>query len=176
MAEPTVTFPSIDEALAWVDDHIDFESTMPTRRSLPTLDRMVALMSVLGDPQLSIPSVHITGTNGKGSTTAMVTTLLMAQGLSVGTYTSPNLHRVAERLARNAEAIDDDSLLSVLGELATLEPLVGERPTRFELLTAAAFSWFAEEAVDAMVVEVGLGGTWDGTNVVHGDVAVLTNV
>jgi dihydrofolate synthase/folylpolyglutamate synthase len=170
-----VTFPSLDEALAWVDDHIDFESTMPTRRSLPTLDRMVALMSVLGDPQLSIPSIHITGTNGKGSTTAMVTALLMAQGLSVGTYTSPNLHRVAERLARNAQAIDDDSLLGVLDELAALEPMVGERPTRFELLTAAAFSWFADEAVDAMVVEVGLGGTWDCTNVMHGDVAVLTN-
>src|SRR3984957_565023 len=148
MAEPTVTFPSIDEALAWVDDHIDFESTMPTRRSLPTLDRMVALMSVLGDPQLSIPSVHITGTNGKGSTTAMVTTLLMAQGLSVGTYTSPNLHRVAERLAHNGEPISDEALVGVLSELAAFESLLlVERPTRFELLTAAALSWFADIAV-----------------------------
>jgi dihydrofolate synthase/folylpolyglutamate synthase len=93
----------------------------------------------------------------------------------VGTYTSPNLHRVAERLARNAEPIDDGSFVAVLSELASLEPLVGERPTRFELLTAAALSWFASEAVDAMVVEVGLGGTWDCTNVVHGDVALLTN-
>src|ERR1700685_3775330 len=136
---------------------------------------MKSLMAVLGDPHESIPSVHVTGTNGKGSTSAMVTAPLMAQGLSVGTYTSPNLHRVAERVARNVEPIDAESFIKVLTELASLEPLVGERPTRFELLTAAALSWFASEAVDAMVIEVGLGGTWDCTNVVHGDVAVLTN-
>ena len=91
-------------------------------------------MAVLGDPQESIPSVHVTGTNGKGSTSAMVTALLMAQGLSVGTFTSPNLHRVSERLARNAEPIDDESFLEVLAELASLEVLIGDRPTRFELL------------------------------------------
>ena len=149
---------------------------MPRRRALPTLDRMRALTALLGEPQDSIPSIHITGTNGKGSTSAMATSLLMAKGLSVGTYTSPNLHVVAERLARNGEPIDDASLTDVLTELALLETLLPERPTRFELLTAAALSWFATEAVDAMVVEVGLGGTWDCTNVVHGDVAVLTNV
>jgi dihydrofolate synthase/folylpolyglutamate synthase len=172
---PSLPFTRLADALSWLDSHIDFESSMPTRRALPTLDRMHALMSVLGDPQESIPSVHVTGTNGKGSTSAMVTALLMAQGLSVGTFTSPNLHRVAERVARNAEPIDDESFTEVLGELASLEALVDERPTRFELLTAAALSWFASEAVDAMVIEVGLGGTWDCTNVVHGDVAVLTN-
>ena len=149
---------------------------MPRRRALPTLDRMRALTSLLGEPQDSIPSVHITGTNGKGSTSAMVSALLMAKGLSVGTYTSPNLHRVAERLARNGEAIDDETLTGVLQELALLESLLAERPTRFELLTGAALSWFSTEVVDSMVVEVGLGGTWDCTNVVHGDVAVLTNV
>jgi dihydrofolate synthase / folylpolyglutamate synthase len=168
-------FGGVDEAVSWLDGHIDFESLMPNRRALPTLARMHALMDVLGDPHVSIPSVHVTGTNGKGSTSAMVTALLMAQGLTVGTYTSPNLHRVAERLARNGVPIDDESLVAVLSELALVEPLVGERPTRFELLTAAALSWFADEAVDAMVIEVGLGGTWDCTNVVHGDVAVLTN-
>jgi dihydrofolate synthase/folylpolyglutamate synthase len=165
----------LDDALEWLDSHIDFESKMPNRRALPTLDRMRALMTVLGDPQESIPSVHVTGTNGKGSTSAMVTALMMAQGLSVGTYTSPNLHRVSERLAYNGEPIDDDSFLGVLTELASIEPMLEERPTRFELLTAAAWSWFADDAVDAMVVEVGLGGTWDSTNVLRGDVALLTN-
>jgi len=165
----------LDGALKWLDGHIDFESTMPSRRSLPTLDRMRSLMSVLGDPHESIPSVHVTGTNGKGSTSAMVTALMMAQGLSVGTYTSPNLHRVSERLAHNGEPIDDESFLGVLSELASLESMLEERPNRFDLLTAAALSWFADDAVDAMVVEVGLGGTWDSTNVLHGDVAVLTN-
>jgi dihydrofolate synthase/folylpolyglutamate synthase len=169
-------FDGLADALAWLDSHIDFESHMPRRRAVPTLDRMWALTSLLGEPQQSIPSIHITGTNGKGSTTAMATSLLMAKGLTVGTYTSPNLHAVSERLAHNGKPIDDASLTDVLTELALLEPLLPERPTRFELLTAAALSWFSSEAVDAMVVEVGLGGTWDCTNVVQGDVAVLTNV
>jgi dihydrofolate synthase/folylpolyglutamate synthase len=169
-------FAGIDDALAWLDGHIDFEANMPRRRALPTLDRIRALTALLGEPQASIPSIHVTGTNGKGSTSAMATSLLLAKGLSVGTYTSPNLERVGERLARNAEPIDDAALTDVLSELALLESLMEERPTRFELLTAAALSWFATEAVDSMVVEVGLGGTWDCTNVVNGEVAVLTNV
>jgi dihydrofolate synthase/folylpolyglutamate synthase len=173
---PGGPFTTLADALSWLDSHIDFELTMPSRRALPTLARMEALMSVLGEPNLAVPSIHITGTNGKGSTSAMVTSLLMAKGLTVGTYTSPNLHRVNERLAQNGEAIDDESFRELLSELALLEPMVGERPTRFELLTAAALAWFATEAVDAAVVEVGLGGTWDCTNVVHSDVAVLTNV
>jgi dihydrofolate synthase/folylpolyglutamate synthase len=168
-------FTELPEALAWLDSHIDFESGMPTRRSLPTLSRMEALMSVLGEPQSASPSLHITGTNGKGSTSALATRLLMAKGLRVGTYTSPNLHEVAERLAIDAEPIGQAAFVELLNELALVEPLVGEHPTRFELLTAGALAWFATEAVDAMVVEVGLGGTWDCTNVVHGDVAVLTN-
>jgi dihydrofolate synthase / folylpolyglutamate synthase len=168
-------FDDLNAALRWLDDHIDYEAGMPTRRALPTLDRMKSLMAVLGDPHESIPSVHVTGTNGKGSTSAMVSALLMAQGLSVGTYTSPNLHHVSERLARNGEPIDDESFLGVLSEIASLETMLPERPTRFELLTAAGLSWFADDAVDAMVIEVGLGGTWDSTNVLHGDVAVLTN-
>lgn len=177
MEQPaSLPFEDVDDALAWLDAHIDFEKHMPRRRLVPTLDGMLALCALLGEPQDSIPSVHITGTNGKGSTSAMVTMLLLSKGLSVGTYTSPNLHVVAERIARNGEAIDDPALTEVLGELALLESLLEDRPTRFELLTAAALSWFAAEAVDAMVVEVGLGGTWDCTNVIVGDVAVLTNV
>lgn len=172
----TTRFTTLDEALAWLDSHIDFEMTMPSRRALPTLARMENLMALLGEPNLALPSVHITGTNGKGSTSAMVSALLLSRGLTVGTYTSPNLHRVNERLAQNGEPIDDDDLTALLTEVALLEPMLDERPTRFELLTAAALAWFATEAVDAMVIEVGLGGTWDCTNVVHGDVAVLTNI
>jgi dihydrofolate synthase/folylpolyglutamate synthase len=171
-----VHFDDLPEALVWLDSHIDFESTMPTRRSLPTLDRMRALMALLGDPQQAYPSVHITGTNGKGSTAAMTTALFGARGLTVGTYTSPNLSRVNERLARNGEPIDDDAFLEVLESLARLEQMMEDPPTRFELLTAAALAWFADEAVDVAVVEVGLGGRWDCTNVVDGEVAVLTNV
>ncbi len=171
-----MTFTDLPEAIAWLDSHIDFESIAPTRRALPTLDRIRELMAILGDPQRAYPSIHLTGTNGKGSTAAMATSLLSGQGLSVGTYTSPNLYRVNERLSRNGEPIDDESFLAVLETLAGLEGLASERPTRFELLTAAAFAWFADEAVDVAVVEVGLGGTWDSTNVLDGDVAVITNV
>jgi dihydrofolate synthase / folylpolyglutamate synthase len=171
-----VNFDDLPEALAWLDAHIDYESSMPTRRSLPTLDRIRALTALLGDPETAYPVVHITGTNGKGSTAAMTTALLGAQGLSVGTYTSPNLSRVNERIARNGEPIDDAAFVEVLESLARLEPLMEGPATRFELLTAAALAWFADEAVDVAVVEVGLGGRWDSTNVVHGDVAVLTNI
>ncbi len=169
-------FASLAEALAWLDAHIDLESTEPSRRALPTLERMRELATILGDPEQGIPTVHVTGTNGKGSTAAMVSALLGAAGLSVGTYTSPNLSRVNERIARDGVPIDDDSFTEVLSSLALLEPMLSDRPSRFELLTAAALRWFADEAVDAMVVEVGLGGTWDSTNVVHGDVAVVTNI
>ncbi len=142
----------------------------------PTLDRIRAWCRLLGDPERSCPVIHITGTNGKGSTAKILSEILAADGLTVGTYTSPNLARVNERLARNGEPIDDDELAEVLGSLATLEPMLPERSTRFELLTAAAFLWFADSPVDVAVVEVGLGGLWDATNVVDPDVAVVTNV
>lgn len=172
----TAVFASFEDALAWLDGHIDFESKSPGRRSLPTLDRMRELMAVLGDPERAYPAIHITGTNGKGSTAAMSAALLDARGLSVGTYTSPNLSKVNERISRSGGAIDDLSLREVLSTLSLIEATLSDRPTRFELLTAAAFTWFADVAVDAAVVEVGVGGTWDATNVIDGTVAVLTNV
>ncbi len=171
-----MTFADLSEALAWLDSHIDFESAMPTRRTLPSLDRMRVLASLLGDPHTAYPVIHITGTNGKGSTAAMTSALLSAMGLSVGTYTSPNLSRVNERIARNGEPVDDESFTDVLDSLQRIETLMDEPPTRFELLTAAALTWFADEAVDVAVVEVGLGGTWDCTNIVHGAVSVITNI
>ena len=120
--------------------------------------------------------MHLTGTNGKGSTAAMMSSLMQSKGLSVGTYTSPNLERVNERLARDGVPIDDDRFAEVLDTVARAVSVMVDRPTRFEILTAAALWWFADEAVDVAVVEVGLGGTWDSTNVVRGDVAVVTNI
>ncbi|MGH8987625.1 MAG: bifunctional folylpolyglutamate synthase/dihydrofolate synthase [Acidimicrobiales bacterium] len=169
-------FTSLEDALAWLDDHIDFESKVPSRHSLPTLDRMRELMTMLGDPQRAYPALHLTGTNGKGSTAAMATALLGARGLSVGTYTSPNLERVNERISRAGSPIDDPSFVECLHLLSLVEPSLSDRPTRFEVLTAAAFAWFADVAVDAAVVEVGVGGMWDATNVIDGVASVLTNV
>jgi dihydrofolate synthase/folylpolyglutamate synthase len=162
--------------MAWLDEHTNYELAMPTRLGAPTLDRITELCRLLGDPERACPVVHITGTNGKGSTARILTELFMANGLTVGTYTSPNLEVVNERLARDGAPIEDDELVEVLRSLALLEPMLADRPTRFELLTAAAFRWFADIAVDVAVVEVGLGGLWDATNVVHPDVAVVTNV
>ena len=165
-----------DELVAWLDDHTDFERAMPTRALAPTLRRIEALCRVLGDPEHACPVIHLTGTNGKGSTSRILTELLRASGLRVGTYTSPNLARVNERLAIDGEPIDDEELAEVLEALALIEPMLDEPPTRFELLTAAAFRWFADSAVDVAVVEVGLGGRWDATNMVSPAVAVVTNV
>jgi len=165
-----------DELVGWLDGHNDFERLMPTRAAAPTLDRIRVICRILGDPERAFPVVHLTGTNGKGSVARMLTALFMTNGLSVGTYTSPNLARVNERLARNDEPITDEELVEVLGVLEMVEPMIGARATRFELLTAAAFWWFADVAVDVAVVEVGLGGRWDATNVVEPAVAAVTNV
>jgi dihydrofolate synthase/folylpolyglutamate synthase len=134
------------------------------------------LCHVLGDPQHAQPTVHITGTNGKGSVARMATALIGAHDLTVGTFTSPDLESINERLARNGEPISDAQLAAVLSDLAALEPLLDHTPSRFELLVGAALRWFSDEAVQAAVVEVGLLGRWDATNVIDAEVAVLTNV
>lgn len=175
----TDTEARIGEALAWLDGHVNLEThgAPPGRRSTaPSLDRITALTDLLGSPQLEYPAIHITGTNGKTSVARITSDLLVASGLSVGTYTSPHLERVNERLAWNGEPISDASLAALLDLLAEIEPHTGERASYFELLTAAALRWYADEAVDVAVVEVGMAGTWDATNLVRGDVAVITNV
>ena len=167
---------SYEQALAYLDEHTDLERLVAGTWEPPTLDRMRVLADLLAGPQHAQPAVHVTGTNGKGSTVRMVSQLLAAHNLSVGTYTSPDLQRVNERLARNGEPIDDDSFAEVVEAVAAVEGLSGIRPHRFEVLTLAAFRWFADASVDAAVVEVGLGGRWDATNVVDAAVAVVTNV
>jgi dihydrofolate synthase/folylpolyglutamate synthase len=145
-------------------------------RAVPDPSRMARLMHLLGDPQQAMPIVHITGTNGKTSTTRAVAQLMAAKGLSVGTFTSPHLERINERMTANGEPISDAELVEVLTGVAAVEAMLGERPTWFEILTAAAYRWFAERPVDVAVVEVGLGGRWDATNVGDGQVSVITNV
>jgi len=169
---------NLDEALAWLDGHIDLERSKAVAGRVEglKLDSMRALVGVLGDPQHAQPTVHVTGTNGKGSVARMVTRLLGGHDLPVGTYLSPHLERINERISRNGEPISDEQLAEVLLDLAQYETLLEHRPSYFELLTAAALRWFADEAVAAAVVEVGLLGRYDATNVVDGLVAVLTNV
>jgi dihydrofolate synthase/folylpolyglutamate synthase len=164
----------IHTALAYLDGHASYDTT--GRIESPSLDTIRAFCSAMGDPQHAAPVIHLTGTNGKGSTAQMISRLLVAEGLTVGTYTSPHLERVNERISRNLEPISDDDLAEQITAIADLEPLVGLRPSYFEIMTAAAFRWFADVAVDVMVLEVGLLGRWDATNVADATVAVVTNI
>ena len=160
--------PSLGETLAWLDRHVNLEaieSGRAGRLGLPSLERIRALVGALGDPQSSYPIVHITGTNGKGSTSRMTTAILQACGLSVGTYLSPHLERINERFQFDGVEITDDALVGVLGTVAEIERFLGIRATWFELVTAAAYAWFADMAAEVVVVEVGLGGRFDATNV-----------
>lgn len=152
------------------------EAQAPARVAAPSLDAMRELVALLGDPHLAAPVIHITGTNGKGSTARIVSTLLAHHGLSVGLYTSPDLERLNERMARNGSPISDDELADALAAVAAVEPLAVNRPSRFDILTLAAFRWFADIAVDIVVLEVGLAGRWDSTNVADAVVAVVTNI
>lgn len=155
----------------------------------PSLDRMRALLDASADPQAAYPVLHLTGTNGKTSTARILASLLMASGLAVGTTTSPHLERINERITgppvgprrrekvrRQHDPIPDGELADQLRVLQGIETLLAERPSWFELVTACAFRWFADVAVDAAVVEVGMGGRWDATNVADGQVAVVTTV
>jgi dihydrofolate synthase/folylpolyglutamate synthase len=170
------------EIRAWLDSHVNLELLVgvpsdSTRRVAPQpLSRMQRLVELLGSPQLEYPAIHITGTNGKTSTARMITALLVNAGLSVGTDTSPYLERFNERISWNLEPIPDDDLDRILAGIADVELLLDDRPTYFEIVNAAALTWFADIAVEVAVIEVGLGGTWDSTNVVDGEIAVITNI
>ena len=164
-----------DHALAWLDQRVNREAVSAPDAAFK-LEGVRELMGVMADPQRQYPVLHLTGTNGKTSTARMLTALLQAKGLSVGTFTSPHLERVNERMTWNGEPISDGAFAEVVSALAELEPLLQHRPTWFELVTAAALRWFADIAVDAAVVEAGLGGRYDATNVVDGQVAIVTNV
>ena len=161
-------------ALAYLAEHTSYENT--GHLTSPSTEKIERLLEAMGDPHLACPVIHITGTNGKGSVAQIITRLLIAQGLTVGTYTSPHLERVNERFAFNGEPIGDQDFADAVSSIADLELVVGVRPTFFEITTAVAFRYFADVAVDVAVIEVGLLGRWDATNVVQPAVAVVTNV
>jgi dihydrofolate synthase/folylpolyglutamate synthase len=133
-------------------------------------------MDAIANPQHAYRSIHITGTNGKGSTAQITTKLLMAHGLRVGTYSSPHLDRINDRICIDGEPISDEEFGLQIGAISDLEVIAGVRPSFFEIMTAAMFRWFADEAVDVAVIEVGMLGRWDATNVINSDVAVITNI
>jgi dihydrofolate synthase/folylpolyglutamate synthase len=146
-------------------------------RMQPDLERMQLLCSLLGDPQRSYQAVHLTGTNGKTSTARMVDALLREFGLRTGRYTSPHLARVNERVVLDGEPLPEERFGEVFDELAPYVELVDSRSphrmTFFEVLTGMAFAAFADAPVDVAVLEVGLGGRWDATNVVDAATCVV---
>ncbi|GAC1419920.1 MAG: Mur ligase family protein [Candidatus Velthaea sp.] len=150
-----------------------------SRRIPNRLDRMRALLAALGDPQDRYPTVHVGGTSGKGSTATMIAAALRASGKKTGLHTKPHLTSVTERARIDGLAIDPEHFADVLGEMMpAIETVAREhgRPSYYETLLAIAFVHFAREAVDIGVIEVGVGGTLDGTNVLTPLVSVITNV
>ncbi len=162
-------------ALGFLDRHVNLEATAGRVHGL-SLDVMRGLVACMGDPQQDVRTIHVTGTNGKGSVAAMAASLLDALGLRVGVYSSPHVDTIRERLAIGGTIIDEEEFANLIGDLARYAETASETPSYFELMTAAALLWFANEAVDVAVVEVGLLGRFDATNVVESDVAVVTNI
>lgn len=163
-----------DDALAFIHGRTKF-------KKVPTLKRMRRFLAELGNPQNGLHYIHVTGTNGKGSTVAMLRAMLLECGLTVGSFTSPFITRFNERIEYNAEQISDDDLVRLTQRL---EPVVAKLdrdlssggPTEFEIDTALMFCYMAEKNPDVVLLEVGIGGLYDSTNVIIPDVSVITTV
>ncbi len=140
------------------------------------LDRMRSLLTALGNPQEQFRSVHIAGTNGKGSTGAMISAMLRRCGLAIGSYTSPHLMDIRERISINGQNIGRTEFTELMKKVAEASVSIGERPTFFEAMTAIGFLHFAEQAVDLALVEVGLGGRLDSTNVIMPVLSLITEI
>ena len=145
--------------------------------SRPGLERVTALLEKLGNPQDKLKFVHIAGTNGKGSCAAMTASVLKAAGYRTGLFTSPYLFRFNERMQINGEPIEDETLAELVTEIRPLADAMEDHPTEFELMTAVALLWYLREHCDIVVLEVGLGGRLDATNVIPApECAVIMNI
>ncbi|MGH3327092.1 MAG: bifunctional folylpolyglutamate synthase/dihydrofolate synthase [Streptomycetales bacterium] len=166
-------FPAVEAALL---------ARWPESRLEPSLRRIAALADLLGWPQRAYPVIHISGTNGKTSTARMIDTLLRGFGLRAGRFTSPHLESVTERITIDGAAVTPERFVEIYRDVAPYVEMVdrgrGEGPAMsfFEVLTGMAFAAFADAPVDAAVLEVGMGGSWDATNVADAAVAVITQV
>ncbi|HSF36668.1 MAG TPA: folylpolyglutamate synthase/dihydrofolate synthase family protein [Nocardioides sp.] len=165
------TFDEVEDALL---------SRWPETRLEPSLDRIEAFTELLGEPQHSFRSIHLTGTNGKTSTSRMIETLLRALDLRTGRFTSPHLERMSERISIDGEPLDDEAFVRAFNDVAPYTHLVDAEQDHplsfFETIVAMAYAAFADAPVDVAVVEVGMGGSWDATNVIDADVAVVLPV
>ncbi|MEZ0578561.1 folylpolyglutamate synthase/dihydrofolate synthase family protein [Nocardioides sp. MH1] len=168
---PAATFAEAEDALL---------SRWPETRLEPSLDRIRAFTELLGDPQRTYRSIHLTGTNGKTSTARMIDALLRAHDLRTGRFTSPHVERMSERISVDGEPLDDEAFVRAFNDIAPYTHLVDASESHplsfFETIVGMACAAFADAPVDVAVVEVGMGGSWDATNVIDGDVAVVTPI
>lgn len=147
------------------------------RGSKPGLERISGMMEQLGNVQEDLKFIHIAGTNGKGSVSAMLSSVLTAAGYRTGLFISPYIMRFNERMQVNGVPISDEELAEIITEVQPVAESMAERPTEFEIITAAAFVWFARQKCDIVVLETGLGGRLDATNLISQNVcAVITNL
>ncbi len=162
--------------MRFADAVADLDARQPEHMPKPDLDRIRAIAELLDEPQRTYPTIHVTGTNGKTTTARLVSALACAHGLVTGLFTSPHLRSVTERIQICGEPLSESEFAEeyehLLPVLETIDGRVG-RATYFETLTALGFLWFADKPVQLAVFEVGMGGTWDATNLIAGDVAVV---
>jgi len=171
VVEPVETYADVERALL---------ERWPETRLEPSLDRIEAFTELLGDPQRAYPVIHLTGTNGKTSTSRMIDTLIRAAGLRTGRFTSPHVESMTERISLDGEPLTEQQFVDAYRDVASLAQLSDEEGTHplsfFEMVVGMAYATFASAPVDVAVVEVGMGGSWDATNVADATVAVLLPV
>src|SRR5271154_5378062 len=169
---------SYQKAMRFLNTLSDFERLRIVRYNNDNfnLDRMRLLLKRLGNPHEQFRSVHIAGTKGKGSTCAMVAAMLQANGYKVGLYTSPHLVDIRERIVINGEMIPQASFARLVRLMESSIARIKPTPTYFDVLTAIAFKYFADHKVDIAVIETGLGGRLDSTNVIRPDVTAITSI
>ena len=173
--------PSIktfSSAVKYLLNQTDFERMRVVQYDEETfkLDRMRDLLDSLGNPQDAVSMIHVAGTVGKGSTVAMLSSMLRGNGYTVGEYTSPHLETIRERVVVNNAMVEEDAFIALLGEVVSAAESKNLEPTFFELMTAIAFKYFADEAVDLAIIETGLGGRLDSTNVIHPIMTLITEI
>ncbi|MBN2590457.1 MAG: bifunctional folylpolyglutamate synthase/dihydrofolate synthase [Sedimentisphaerales bacterium] len=175
-----IAFSSYKKAIEYLFDRTDYEKAEVVRYNVTTfsLERMEKLLSLLGNPHVKFPTVHIAGTKGKGSTATMLARMLEANGYKVGLYTSPHLLDLQERIAVDSELITENEIRDLLNRAhAPVEKMSKtDPPTFFEIFTALAFMHFVDKAVDIAVIETGLGGRLDSTNVIQPQVVGITSL
>lgn len=156
---------------------LEYINGVSWRSSRPGLERITELLSRLGNPQAQLRYIHVAGTNGKGSISAMLASVLKKAGLTVGLYTSPYVNRFNERMQINGKPIDDNEVAQLVEEIKLHADAMDDHPTEFEMMTAVALLWFCRRECNIVVLEVGMGGRLDATNVIScPDCCVIANI